>query len=719
MESLYHDIDLENCFPRLTLQLAKMFKLPTCKQLNDYVTKREHFLEKHSLDKRGVLEMLNKSYEKPQIKFFRDIHDFIYNKFVPQFKENPLFHELWQVTKRTKGNNRDGSFYSKILQYYENAILMKMEEYLSKNGYDEKSFVFCFDGIQVPRQDGKEMTKDFLAGMERHILKMTGFKMNVVEKPMTVDQTWLNSLRIEPLSIGGEEEDDEDESSKLFRMCLFEDQILDQLAKRAIIDRTHDSVAKFLFFLWEKEFYFHDEQWWYFSNHCWKADSGRHFQYRILSELVPLLEEKTKWKSPKRDEALCDLLKSLKRHVETKAFYRNVMETAAIYFSEKDFYTFQRKLESNMHLLCFANGVYDLNKREFRDGNPSDYCLLQIRYNYVRYDPNCKKTRKLEKMLQNIMPNVKKRIYLVKALASSLGCHVQDKFNILHGCGANGKSFLTGLMCEALDTYAESWNTSILVHDFSGESANPELADGQYKRFIEIQESKRNKALNMENVKKLTGYDYIRARRLYQNGTKFVIIAQIFLSVNDLPKIVETDSGTWRRMNVIMFESRFVTDAEAVDEGAGIFLADEDAKKQRSSYAPQFMSILIEYYKQFIDEGNETPDEIKEDTLKFRKENDIYNEFYNECCILDSNARIHVEELFKECTLWAAKQNDRNVKVDRKDMLKWFQAMAKEDDSWIEYEHSLRIRKEVNGKTMSKVSTGFKGIKINKYQVEA
>jgi putative DNA primase/helicase len=288
----------------------------------------------------------------------------------------------------------------------------------------------------------------------------------------------------------------------------------------------------------------------------------------------------------------------------------------------------------------------------------------------------------------------------------------------LHGGGANAKSWLLGLLCTTFDVYGLTWNTSILVNDFSGESANPELAEGEYKRFIQIQEAKKNKALNMENIKKLTGYDQIRARKLWENGKNFVIIANIFLSVNDLPLVTETDDGTWRRMNVITFTSKFVQDPDKVDEERHIYLADMDAKKEHEDYAPYMMSLLVEYYKRLKREGNTTPQCIRDDTMRFKDENDIYSAFFTDRCILDESGRIHVEELWKACQDWGRNQNNRNIQVSRSDMLKWFNSLGTTEGSeFVEYHQALRVNKTIAGKMMSKVTTGFTGVHLNKFQV--
>ncbi|KAJ3027602.1 hypothetical protein HDV00_010978 [Rhizophlyctis rosea] len=244
------------------------------------------------------------------------------------------------------------------------------------------------------------------------------------------------------------------------------------------------------------------------------------------------------------------------------------------------------------------------------------------------------------------------------------------------------------------------------------------MKNGQYKRGIEIQESKKSKSMSMETIKKLTGYDYLRARRLYENGCKFIFVAMLFLCVNDLPKITETDKGTWRRILVTMFTSTFVETLEEIDETKHHYLGDPNAKHYRKREAPFYMSLLIEYYHLFRDEGNLVPQIILEDTLRFQKESDFYGSFFEECCIVEKHAKIHVTDLYKGCVDWVRNLQNPKIRADKNDMLKWFEKLAGDSDEGIIYKEKVKVSKKVDSQTLSKVSTGFRNIRLNKWRDE-
>ncbi|KAI8994295.1 hypothetical protein BC832DRAFT_543182 [Gaertneriomyces semiglobifer] len=682
-------------------------KIGKCVQLEKFVGDRDDVLKDTKLDKEAVLKALNSSYVQPKDKTIRAIHTFIYTKFVPFFQNKPEFKALWAITKKNKPFNTTGSFYSKVLQYYENKILTQIDLYAMTAGFSVNNSILEFDGYKILQSDTNAPSLN-LFDLEDHIFKTTGFRIQLCEKPMTVSKEWLESLDLEPLPLTDTVEN-VTEPTSVIRMPLFDDGELNSLVKDAIVNPTHDSIAKFLSVLWKDDLYYHNTEWWFFHKHHWQKDNGTHFTHRMLNEFRQLLDKLTEWRSPSQDAPLCNLLKVTNNLIGNRTFYKN------------DFEPFHKQLNKNLSLLCFRNGVYDLNALEFRNGRPNDYCELQIQYDFRPYDPSCSITQKLKDTITKVLPDKEKRDYVLQLFAAALGCHTVDTFNILFGGGANAKSWLLGLMCYTLDCYGLSWNTSFLVHDISGESANPELADGKDKRFIEIQESKKNKALNMENVKKLTGYDRIRARKLYQNGIQFVITAMIILSVNDLPKIVETDRGSWRRMNVITLDSTFVDNKDDVDEKKHIYLADCELEKQHEANAPYFMSILIHYYKRFREEGNKTPKVICDKTLKFRKSNDIYYNFFKDCCSVKEGERIHTDKLWSELLKWAKTQQISTTEITRMDMIKWFKKLNESYPIYttpVEYKDKLRHTVIVDNRSMSKVSTGFTGIQMNKYQVD-
>jgi hypothetical protein len=116
---------------------------------------------------------------------------------------------------------------------------------------------------------------------------------------------------------------------------------------------------------------------------------------------------------------------------------------------------FESKLNQNYKLICFENGVYDLDLQLFRDGKPDDYLSLCTGYKYIKHDPNDERTEQIKKFLEEIQPSEKLvKDFLMNQFAGALGGIGEFSFDYFMGSGANGKTTLIKLVCMALGDYA-------------------------------------------------------------------------------------------------------------------------------------------------------------------------------------------------------------------------------------------------------------------------
>ena len=98
--------------------------------------------------------------------------------------------------------------------------------------------------------------------------------------------------------------------------------------------------------------------------------------------------------------------------LKTTAFKDNIMRECRELFHEKGFIN---KLDENQYLIGFENGVYDLQKLEFRDGEPEDYVSMSTGNYYIEYDENNPQVDDVNDFLNKILPkfNVKQYVIIV------------------------------------------------------------------------------------------------------------------------------------------------------------------------------------------------------------------------------------------------------------------------------------------------------------------
>jgi hypothetical protein len=138
--------------------------------------------------------------------------------------------------------------------------------------------------------------------------------------------------------------------------------------------------------------------WWEFNNHKWNRIEEAYTIRKLLSEefaneyyeeMKETTIEITKSSGYKKEQ-LQNKLNTLNKITEKLMnidFKKKIIEEAKALFFEKN-KDFEQKLDSNVHLIGFNNGVYDFKECRFRDGLPEDCMSYTTGTNYIKYDPN-------------------------------------------------------------------------------------------------------------------------------------------------------------------------------------------------------------------------------------------------------------------------------------------------------------------------------------------
>ena len=338
--------------------------------------------------------------------------------------------------------------------------------------------------------------------------------------------------------------------------------------------------------------------------------------------------------NPNCESCKCDSEKmkyiSMQVKLKTCKFTENVMKMSRLLFLDEDF---GKKLDENKNLIAFANGVFDTATMEFRQGRPEDYISFSTKINY---DPDREHTTyecwaEIDKFLQDVQPDPTVRNYLVRRLATCLrGGNDAQKFHILTGDGSNGKSMLTNLMSLSLGDYAGKVPISLLTQGRAkSAAAAPEVLHMKGRRFVTTQEPDEAVPLNTGLMKELASCEKMAYRGLYKDITEFEMQAQLFLSCNEKPKVGATDGGTWRRLCVVHWPSKFVANPtephhKPLDETI-------QQKVMSEEWATCFLAYLVALYR----EGNgwrklPAPEKVLVYTNEYQEDSDAIARFIRE-----------------------------------------------------------------------------------------
>jgi P4 family phage/plasmid primase-like protien len=403
-------------------------------------------------------------------------------------------------------------------------------------------------------------------------------------------------------------------------------------------------------------------------------DKARARIRRPMFEATAEKDEMTKIIEEQRMKRLINLEKQL----YATAFKENVMKEAAGLFYEDDF---MEKLNCDPYLIGTANGVielhHDTGKRIgqgpsqepvyttlARHGRAEDHVSFQVGRQapdldaivYLPYDPRtvaCDPIHaEIDDFFSKVFPDADLRAYMWRLLASCLeGANKEQCYYIWVGVGGNGKSKLVELMRMTLGDYVTSLQATALTRKRpDAGSANPEIIAIRNKRFIYLQEPDEKEPLNTSRMKQFSGEDMVEARGLFEDQTRFKVAGKLHMMCNRLPPIQSMDRGTWRRIRVIPFVSKFVEpDSKEIDPAKNIYPRDDylDAKMLR--WRSAFLSKLVWVYEnEYLRAGlSPNPAIVMQASEQYKESFDSFSKFKS-AVIRAGGAAVGEEATFQE-----------------------------------------------------------------------
>lgn len=264
---------------------------------------------------------------------------------------------------------------------------------------------------------------------------------------------------------------------------------------------------------------------------------------------------------------------------------------------------------------------------------------------------------------------------------------------------SNGKSKLLELYQKAFGDYCCTLPIALLTQKRGSSSgASPELARARRKRFACLQEPGENERLNIGLMKEMTGGDTLYARGLYKDGMEFKPQFKMILTCNHLPLVPSDDGGTWRRIRVVRFESKFCENPDPSKPNE--FPIDTSLSQKFNDWSEGFMSLLVEYYKKNVTEKIVEPDEVLECTREYQRRNDIIADFLDSAVVRDETGFLQLGEAFNDFKSWLKDEGCTDRSMRKSDF-----------QSYIE---------KVYGKaTMLHKLKGWRGYKLKSSLVEA
>jgi P4 family phage/plasmid primase-like protien len=419
-----------------------------------------------------------------------------------------------------------------------------------------------------------------------------------------------------------------------------------------------------------------DNQWYEFEKNRWvECDQGNSLRALISKDMHDIYTKKhreimdlTSGLDPtsdqytsarKRSRRIVDICTKLK----TTSFKNNIMREVREQFYDKDFID---KIDTRPELLCFKNGVIDFNTKTFRRGQPDDNLSKTTKIDYIPLDDEKHRTLigEINDFMAQLFPEEELRMYMWEHLASVLiGTNREQTFNIYIGGGSNGKSKLIELMSAVMGEYkAVLPITAVTQKRAMIGGASPELAVLKGVRYAVMQEPTKGDRINEGILKEITGGDDMTARALFKNTISFVPQFKLVVCTNVLFDIKSNDDGTWRRIRLCPYKSKFCEEPKTDDpEEPYQFLIDKNLDVKIKLWVNVFMAMLVK--KAFETDGRvKTCAAVTASSNKYRNTQDYLSEFLRDKIRpADEETYIKKTEVYEEFKKWYIVQHGKNI----------------------------------------------------------
>lgn len=297
-------------------------------------------------------------------------------------------------------------------------------------------------------------------------------------------------------------------------------------------------------------------------------------------------------------------------------------------------------LDADPFLLNCPNGVLDLRTGQLA---PHDPALLLTKMTAAAYRPETHGPE-FARFLARVQPDPDMRAFLARLLGHALEGRVSSHIlPVLHGDGGNGKGTLINAVIAVLGDYADAADPSLLVAR-SFDAHPTSVADLCGLRLAVLHETDAGRRLAEGTVKRLTGGDRLKARRMREDFWSFDPSHTFVMLTNYKPIVTGTDEGIWRRLRLIPWD--VIVPEEERDEQLPDRLAlEHDA----------ILAWLVGGYLAWREHGLAEPQRVLDATAAYRAESDNLARFLADRC-LPGHGTVGSTELYKAWQRWCDDQ---------------------------------------------------------------
>lgn len=330
------------------------------------------------------------------------------------------------------------------------------------------------------------------------------------------------------------------------------------------------------------------------------------------------------------EELDADLDKDV-RKVETAAALKGILSIAACL---RPLAVPAARLDADPYLFNVANGTLDLRTEQLRPHDPAD---LITKVAGCEFDPAAAGAA-FAKFVGEILPDPPVREFVRRLLGyAMLGKVVEHVLAIFTGTGSNGKTTLVETVKGAFGDYAISAEPDLLVERSYAHPTGQ--ADLLGVRLAVTTETDEGRQLAAATVKRLTGGDKIRARRMRQDFFEFDPSHLAVMVTNHKPRVSGDDPALWRRIRIVPFD---------------VVVAEPDGTlpDRLRLELPAVLAWAFAGYQHYAAGGLDEPQAVTDRTEAYRVSSDPLGRFLDEHTLVSPYAKVRSRDLFTAWTGW-------------------------------------------------------------------
>ncbi|MBT2555837.1 phage/plasmid primase, P4 family [Arthrobacter sp. ISL-5] len=375
----------------------------------------------------------------------------------------------------------------------------------------------------------------------------------------------------------------------------------------------------------DKLLHVHGIGWHYWDDSCWQEDKTGRATRAVLAVLRKALADSLNDPDLRQDVRKCESAHGIE----------GVLKIAR---ALPQFAATPDQLDADPYLLNCANGTLDLHTMELRPHDPAD---RMTRRTAAAWNPDAEGPI-WEACLARWLPDPEVRRFLQRYAGLALaGKVLEHVLAIFTGKGRNGKGVCYHAFSGALGDYAATAEPDLFMHR-DGAHPTGEM-DLRGRRWVVVSESDKDRRLAEATMKRLTGGDTIKARRLFQDFTEFPPSHTAVLVTNHLPKVSGDDSAVWARIRVIPFD---VVIPEAEQDP----LLPEKLQLEMDA----ILAWAVAGWQDYQEHGLAEPAAVLAATDNYHRDADALGRFISEECDTGPGHSALTESLHQAWTVWAA-----------------------------------------------------------------